>query len=65
MPVERESSTWRAVKAHCLAEIEKARDGLETLQHSEERQRGRIQALRTILLLGDLAPEIVSSDRIY
>lgn len=48
------SYTWRAIKAHCEAEIEKARDRNEevgTTQQKTDALRGSIAALRSVLAL--------------
>ncbi|KQT54639.1 hypothetical protein ASG43_03365 [Aureimonas sp. Leaf454] len=67
MAVEKDSPTWRAVKAHCEAGIEAARVQLETQGAIEaaQYQRGRIKALREILALADTRPPIESSTRLY
>lgn len=56
---------WEIIAAWARAEIEKARDGLETSQGFEERLRGRIAAMRDLLELAEPRPPITATPRGY
>jgi len=67
MSIERESPTWRAVKAHCETRIEQGRRLLEVHRDPTvcAEVRGEILGLRAILALADDKPIIADTDQLY
>lgn len=60
MPIDRNSETWQAVAAHVDKELQANREMLEapgTDQATTEGLRGRIRALRGVLVLAEAKPE--------
>lgn len=55
MKVEPSSATWLAIKARLVAEIEQARNRLETTRSPSETdiERGKLLALRGLLAMGE------------